>query len=357
LKAGFTFIVDGKSVRLPRNPLVAFFKFGIIFGSKDFKTYLALTRGVRFMANQIRTTVLLAVMTALILWVGQLLGGRQGMIIALIFAAGMNFFSYWYSDKLVLKMYRAAEATPEQAPELYEIVRQLTRSAGLPMPKLYVIPKQAPNAFATGRNPEHAVVAVTEGLLKIMDRDEVRGVVAHELAHVKNRDILIGSIAATMAGAIMLLATMARWSAIFGGIGSNDDEGGGAGIIGLIVMSVIAPMAAMIIQMAISRSREYLADATGASFAGHPEGLARALEKLGAYSKRLPMDANPSTAHMFIVNPLSGKSLMNLFSTHPPLEERIARLRGSRPSSGEKFQSGGDNREARARAAWDRLSE
>jgi heat shock protein HtpX len=313
-------------------------------------------KGARCMGNQIRTTILLAVMTALIVWVGQLLGGRQGMIIALIFAAGMNFFSYWYSDKLVLKMYRAREVTPEQEPELYETVQRLTQRAGLPMPKLYVIPQQAPNAFATGRNPAHAVVAVTEGLLSIMADDEVAGVLAHELAHVKNRDILIGSIAATMAGAIMVLASIARWSAIFGGAGSNDEEGGGTGFIGLIVMSIIAPMAAMVIQMAISRSREYLADATGASFVGNPEGLARALEKLGTYSKKLPMNANPSTAHMFIVNPLSGKSLMSLFSTHPPLEERIARLRGSRPSAGRKIDSGGDNRETRAKAAWDRLS-
>jgi len=294
-------------------------------------------------------------MTALILWVGQLLGGRQGMIIALIFAAGMNFFSYWYSDKLVLKMYRASEATPNQAPELYGMVQQLTQQAGLPMPKLYIIPQDAPNAFATGRNPEHAVVAVTQGLLNIMDRDEVIGVLAHELAHVKNRDILIGSIAATMAGAIMMLAMMARWSAIFGG-GSHDEEGGGAGFIGLIVMSIIAPMAAMIVQMAISRSREYLADATGARFAGHPEGLAKALEKLGAHSKRLPMDANPSTAHMFIVNPLSGKSMMSLFSTHPPLEERIARLRGTRPPTpSQNNKSRDDTAQARARSAWDRL--
>jgi len=279
------------------------------------------------------------------------------MIIALIFAAGMNFFSYWYSDKLVLKMYRASEVTPNQAPELYDMVQRLTQQAGLPMPKLFVIPQQAPNAFATGRNPEHAAVAVTEGLLKIMARDEVMGVLAHELAHVKNRDILIGSIAATMAGAIMMLATMARFSAIFGG-GSRREEGGGAGFIGLIAMSIIAPMAAMIIQMAISRSREYLADATGARFAGHPEGLANALEKLGAYSKRLPMDANPSTAHMFIVNPLSGRSMMSLFSTHPPLEERIARLRGVRPPTrGNKSEPREDTGQARARAAWDRLSD
>jgi heat shock protein HtpX len=278
------------------------------------------------MGNQIRTTILLGALTALIVLIGRLLGGQQGMIIAFIFAAGMNFFSYWFSDKIVLKMYRAQEVTPQQAPEIYDMVRELARRAQLPMPKVYVIPQEAPNAFATGRNPQHAVVAVTEGLVQLMSREEVMGVLAHEMAHVKNRDILIGSIAATMAGAIMILGTMARWAAIFGGGSSNDDEGGG-GIIGLLVMAIIAPLAAMIIQMAISRSREYLADATGAAFAGHPEGLARALEKLGQYSKRLPMHANPSTAHMFIVNPLSGRSLMSLFSTHPPLEKRIERLR------------------------------
>jgi heat shock protein HtpX len=309
------------------------------------------------MGNQIRTTILLAVLTALILWIGQVLGGRQGMIIALIFAAGMNFFSYWYSDKLVLRMYRAREVTINQAPQLYEIVQRLTQQAGLPMPKLYIIPQEAPNAFATGRNPEHAVVAVTEGLVKIMERDEITGVLAHELAHVKNRDILIGSVAATMAGAIMMLATMARWSAIFGGFGGRDDQGGGGSFIGLIVMSIIGPIAAMIIQMAISRSREYLADSTGAGFAGQPEGLAKALEKLGAYSKRLPMNASPATAHMFIVNPLSGRSMLNLFSTHPPLEERIARLRGTQPpSSQRKTESSTDTKEARAKAEWDRLA-
>ena len=307
------------------------------------------------MRNQIRTTILLAVMTALIIWVGQLLGGRQGMVIAFVLAAGMNFFSYWFSDKLVLKMYRASEIAPGQSPRLYETVQRLTQRAGLPMPKLYVIPQSTPNAFATGRNPDHAVVAVTEGLVNLMDQREIEGVLAHELAHVKNRDILIGSIAATMAGAIMILASMARWSAIFGG-GSHDDEGGGAGIFGLIAMSIIAPMAAMIIQMAISRSREYLADATGASFAGNPEGLASALAKLGAYSKKLPMEANPSTAHMFIVNPLSGRSMMKWFSTHPPLEERIARLRGTPPPQKGNVESGEDRRAANARAAWDRLS-
>jgi len=309
------------------------------------------------MGNQIRTTILLAVMTGLILWIGQMLGGRQGMIIALVFAAGMNFFSYWYSDKLVLRMYRASEVSPAQAPELYDTVQSLARQAGLPMPRVFVIPQPTPNAFATGRNPQHAVVAVTKGLLKIMDRDELAGVLAHELAHVKNRDILIGSIAATMAGAVMLLASMARWSAIFGGIGGRDDDSGG-GIIGLIALSVLAPMAAMVIQMAISRSREYLADATGAGFAGSPTGLANALEKLGAYSKKLPMDANPATAHMFIVNPLAGRKLTNLFSTHPPLEERIARLRGIQPPSrGNKVEGGHDSMQERARAEWDRLSQ
>ena len=308
------------------------------------------------MGNKIRTTILLAVMTALIIWIGQIFGGRQGMIIALLFAAGLNFFSYWFSDKIVLKMYRAKEASPEQAPEVYEMVQTLSSHAGLPMPKLFVIPKEAPNAFATGRNPAHAVVAVTQGLLNIMDRDEVTGVLAHEMAHVKNRDILIGSIAATMAGAIMVLASMARFSAIFGGRGGGDSRGG-AGAIGLIAMSILAPFAAMIIQMAISRSREYLADSTGAGFAGNPEGLARALEKLGRYSKKIPMDANPSTAHMFIVNPLSGRSLMSLFSTHPPLEERIARLRGYPGQKGRVAKSGEDHRLAEGKAFWDRLSE
>ena len=310
------------------------------------------------MGNQIRTTVLLAAMTALIVLAGNLLGGQQGMIMAFIIAAGMNFFSYWFSDKIVLKMYRAQEVTDQQAPEVYDMVRELARRAQLPMPKVYIIPQEAPNAFATGRNPQHAVVAVTRGLLQLMSREEVMGVLAHELAHIKNRDILIGSIAATMAGAIMILASMARWFAFFGGGRSDDDDGGG--IIGLIAMTILAPIAAMIIQMAISRSREYLADATGAGFAGHPEGLARALEKLGQYSKRLPMRAGDSatsaTAHMFIVNPFSGRSLRSLFSTHPPVEERIARLRGN-PSVKPDVDSKTDRREANAREMWDRLSE
>jgi heat shock protein HtpX len=308
------------------------------------------------MGNQLKTTLLLAIMTAFIMIAGNLLGGRQGMIIALVIAAGMNFFSYWYSDKIVLKMVQAREATPQQAPELYEMVQTLARQAGLPMPKVYIIPKDAPNAFATGRNPDNAVVAVTRGLLTLMNRQEIMGVLAHELAHVKNRDILIGTIAATMAGAIMLLASMARWSAIFGGGHRDNNSGGGMGVIGMIAMSIIAPMAAMVIQMAVSRSREYLADATGARIAGSPEGLARALEKLGAYSRRIPMDASPATAHMFIVNPLSGKSLQRLFSTHPPVEERISRLLGVRPHGGPSGSpTGGNRQEVAGKAFWDKL--
>lgn len=308
------------------------------------------------MGNQIKTTLLLALMTALILWIGQFLGGRQGMMIALVLAAGMNFFSYWFSDKIVLAMYRAREVTSQENPELYEIVRSLCQRAGLPVPKIFIIPQETPNAFATGRNPDHAVVAVTAGLLKLMSRDEITGVLAHELAHVKNRDILIGSIAATMAGAVMMLANMARWSAFLGGGRSHDGENRMGGI-GLVVMSILAPLAAMLIQMAVSRSREYLADKTGAGFAGHPEGLARALEKLGAYSGRLPMQANPSTAHMFIVNPLSGSSFSSLFSTHPPLAERIARLRGfqSMPTNSDSGR-GNDRMQIEAKNTWDRLS-
>jgi heat shock protein HtpX len=310
------------------------------------------------MANQIRTTFLLALLTVLIVLVGRWLGGSQGMTIALVMAAAMNFASYWYSDKIVLRMYNAQEVGPNEAPELHSMVETLCRRAGLPMPKLYIIPQDAPNAFATGRDPDHAAVAVTEGLLKLMNREEAMGVLAHELAHVRNRDILIGSIAATMAGAIMLLANMARFSAMFGG-GRDREGGGGGGTLGLIVMSLVAPLAAMLIQMAISRSREFMADATGAAFAGTPEGLAAALQKLGSFSKQLPMDANPSTAHMFIVNPLSGSSLMSLFSTHPPLEERIARLRGGRgpaaqtPAAPAEFEN--PDAQARRREMWKRL--
>ena len=306
------------------------------------------------MGNQFRTVLLLTVLTLFVVWVGRLIGGQSGMIMAFVLAVGMNFFSYWFSDKIVLRMYRAQEVTAQQAPELYQMVATLAQRAQLPMPKVYIIPKDTPNAFATGRNPDNAVVAVTQGLLDRMNRDEVMGVLAHELAHVNNRDILIGSIAATMAGAIMILASMARWAAIFGGGHSNDEEGGMGGL-GLIVMSILAPIGAVIIQMGISRSREYLADATGARYAGGSQGLASALEKLGAYSKQLPMDASPATAHMFIVNPLSGGSLMSLFSTHPPLEQRIARLRGTEPTKPPTPTV--DSPQDRGRAFWDNLNQ
>jgi heat shock protein HtpX len=228
-------------------------------------------------------------------------------------------------------MYRAQEVTEAEAPELYHMVKNLAMKASLPMPRVYIIPEDTPNAFATGRNEQHAVVAVTEGILRILNRDELEGVIAHELTHIKNRDILIGSIAATLAGAIVMLANMAQWAAIFGGVSRDDDEGGG-GILGLIAMAILAPIAATIIQMAVSRSREYMADDGGARVSGNPYGLAGALEKLSRASQAVPMDANPSTAHMFIVNPLTGRSLMSLFSTHPPIEERIARLRSMRIS-------------------------
>jgi len=312
------------------------------------------------MGNTLRTTLLLAMLTVFLVWIGNLLGGSQGMIIAFVLAMAMNAFSYWYSDKIVLRMYRAREVTPSEAPDLYGIVRNLATNAGLPMPRLYIIPNDSPNAFATGRNPDHAVVAVTEGLLRIMNRDELSGVLAHELAHVGNRDILIGSIAATLAGAVMILANMARWAAIFGG-GSRDDNQGGVGGLGLIVMSILAPIGAFLIQTAISRSREYQADATGSKFAGQPEGLASALNKMGQYSKQLPMEASPITAHMFIVNPLRGRGMMSLFSTHPPLEDRIARLLGRRNSGSitspdHNPRSAPRSKEQAAEDFWTRLS-
>lgn len=281
------------------------------------------------MGNQFRTLLLLTALTLLIVFLGKLLGGSQGMLIALIFALVMNFGTYWFSDKIVLRMYGAQTVGEHEAPELYRMVRELAMQAGLPMPKVAIIPSETPNAFATGRNPDNAVVAVTEGILRLLSANELRGVLAHELAHIKNRDILVGTVAASLAGAIMFIADMLRWGALFGGFRSGDDEeGGGVGLLGAIVLSIVAPLAAMLIQMAISRSREYLADETGAMIARNPLGLAGALEKLAIASQRLPMvEAKPATAHLFIVNPLSGGALLNLFSTHPPIEERIRRLR------------------------------
>jgi heat shock protein HtpX len=309
------------------------------------------------MANQFKTTVLLTLMTVFIMVVGRILGGQQGMVIALVLAGAMNFFSYWFSDKMVLRMYQAEEVSPSRAPDLYAMVEELAQRAGLPMPRIYIIPQDSPNAFATGRNPENAVVAVTRGLLTLMGREEIKGVLAHEIGHVKNRDILIGTIAATMAGAVMMLANMAKWSAMFGGFRGNNDEGEGGGIVGVIVTAIIAPIAAMLIQMAISRSREYLADSTAAQLTGNPEGLAGALEKLGMYSGRIPMQAEPATAHMFITNPLSGQSLMSLFSTHPPIEERVARLRHERPLRPSSGSSGSGGPRRSGDNFWDSLRE
>lgn len=282
------------------------------------------------MNNTVKTALLLGALTGLLMLIGGLIGGRGGVFIAFIFAMVLNFGSYWFSDKIVLKMYKAQEVSENSAPELYNIVRNLALKAGLPTPRIFIIPEETPNAFATGRNAKHAVVAVTEGIMRILNKEELEGVIAHELSHIQNKDMLISSIAATLAGAIVMLAHMAQWAAIFGG-GRSDDEDNGGGIIGLIAMAILAPLAATIIQMAISRSREYLADASGARITKNPYGLAAALEKLTKASKIIPMNANPSTAHLFIVNPLTGKSLLNIFSTHPPLEERISRLRSMKP--------------------------
>ncbi len=280
--------------------------------------------------NGFRTTILLAALTALVVWIGQMVGGPNGAVLALLFAGAMNFFSYWFSDKIVLKMYGAQEIAANDDPELYGLVQELAGRGGLPMPKVYIIPEDTPNAFATGRNPEHAAVAVTQGIRRILTKRELAGVLGHELTHVKNRDILISSIAATLAGAITYLAHMAQWGMIFGGGRSRDDEGGGGGVFGLIFMMIVAPIAAMLIQMAVSRSREYMADAGGAKISGDPLALADALRKLHMGAQNIPLQVSDatanSTAHMFIVNPLSGGGLANLFSTHPAMEERIARL-------------------------------
>jgi len=279
--------------------------------------------------NGFRTTILLAVLTALVVWIGHIFGGPNGAVLALILAGGMNFFSYWFSDKIVLKMYGGQQITANDDPELYGLVQDLAGRAGLPMPKVYIIPEEAPNAFATGRNPEHAAVAVTHGIRRILNKRELAGVLGHELSHVKHRDILISSIAATLAGAISYLAHMAQWAAIFGG-GNRDREEGGSGILSLLFIIIVAPVAAMLIQMAVSRSREYMADAGGAKVTGDPLALASALRKLHMGAQNIPLQVSDatanSTAHMFIVNPLSAGGLANLFSTHPAMEERIARL-------------------------------
>ncbi|WP_136523290.1 zinc metalloprotease HtpX [Geomonas ferrireducens] len=273
--------------------------------------------------NRFKTAVLLTTLTLIMVALGSAIGGRGGMYLAFFMACVMNLFSYWFSDKIVLRMYGAQEITESENPAFYGMVRRLALQGGLPMPKVYIIPSESPNAFATGRNPEHAAVAATEGILRILTPEELEGVMAHELSHVANRDILISTIAATIAGAISMLANMVQWAAIFGSR-SDDDEGGGWGGLAL---AIIAPIAAMLIQLAVSRSREYLADESGARLCGRPRALANALRKLDQASHVLPMqEARPATAHMFIVNPLSAGALMRLFSTHPPMEERIARL-------------------------------
>lgn len=283
------------------------------------------------MTNQLKTGILLGLLTALILLFGNLLGGQGGLMIAFVLAIAMNVGSYWFSDRIVLSMYKAREVSPGDAPALHRMVDELSARAGIPKPRVFIIPQEAPNAFATGRNPEHGVVAVTEGIMRLLSPEELRGVIAHELGHIKNRDILVQSVAGVLGGAIVAVANMLQWGAIFGMGGGDDEEGGGAGIAGALLMAILAPIASMLIQMAISRSREYLADDTGAALANDPGALAGALEKLGAWSGRIPMrGGNQATAHMFIVNPFSGSNLASLFSTHPPMEKRIARLRGMR---------------------------
>ena len=282
--------------------------------------------------NTLKVGVLLVALTALFIFVGDAIGGRSGAMIAFALALVMNLISYWFSDKIVLSMYGARPLSPADAPELYRMTERLAERAGIPMPRLYVVPGPQPNAFATGRNPAHSAVAVTEGLVSLLNRDEVEGVIAHEIAHIKHRDTLTMTVVATIAGAVMLLADMARWAMIFGGARSEDREGGNP-LVFLLVL-IVAPIAAMLIQLAISRAREYEADATGARLAGSPDGLANALRKLEQASRMIPMEASPSTAHLFIVNPLRGMggAVMSLFMTHPPIEERIRRLQQMRGS-------------------------
>ncbi|MGC1534655.1 MAG: zinc metalloprotease HtpX [Candidatus Sulfotelmatobacter sp.] len=280
------------------------------------------------MGNTFKTAFLLTALTLLLMFIGEHFGGQNGMLLALAFAAVMNFVAYFFSDKIALSMYRAQPVTREQLPRAYEIVERLTQKIGIPMPKIYVIPTESPNAFATGRNPSHASVAVTHGILGLLTDEELEGVLAHELGHVNNRDILISSVAATIAGAITMLASIGRFAMIFGGMGGGggrDRRGGG---LSALFMLIVAPIAASLIQLAVSRSREYQADATGAHFTGNPYALASALQKLDAYSRRMPMQATPSTAHLFIIQPLLGVNFGNLFSTHPPIAKRIERLTG-----------------------------
>ncbi len=278
--------------------------------------------------NALRTTLLLAGLTALLVFVGRALGGTTGMAVALVFAAVMNIASYWYSDKLVLSMYRARAVGPEESPKLYSVVEELAKRGNIPLPRVYIVNSETPNAFATGRNPQHAAVAVTTGLLRLMDREELAGVLGHELSHVRHRDTLVSAIAATLAGAIAMLASMAQWGFLFG-FGRGDDRDEGGGLLGMLAMMFLAPLAASLIQFAVSRSREFGADEGGAQLTGNPLALASALRKLETANRQVPMqaaDAHPATAHMFIVNPLNAQKLVRLFSTHPPTAERIRRL-------------------------------
>src|SRR5213593_4207203 len=278
------------------------------------------------MSNALKTTLLLGLLTGLLMWVGQLVGGMQGMTLMLVFAIVMNLGSYWFSDRIVLAAYGARALSEQDAPDLFRVVRELAVGAHMPMPRVYSIPSESPNAFATGRSPEHAAVAVTEGIMRLLTVDELRGVLAHELSHVRNRDTLISAVAATLAGVIMMVARMAYWAALFGGVRRDEREEGG-GALGFLAMIIVAPIAATLIQLAISRAREYEADASGARILHKPEELASALEKIGAVSGRIPLSAGPATAHLWIVSPLRGDRLANLFGTHPPIEERIRRLR------------------------------
>ena len=276
--------------------------------------------------NTLKTTFFLAVLSVLFIFIGSVVGGQNGATMALIMAGVMNIGAYWFSDKIVLAMYRARQITEKESPELFSVVRELTMRSSLPMPKVYIMENPAPNAFATGRNPEHSAVAVTTGILSLLSRDELAGVVAHELAHIKNRDILISTVAATIAGAISYISHMASWGLMFGGGRRDSEDRNPFGSVIAIAVMILAPIAAMLIQMAISRSREYRADESGAAICGNPLSLAGALKKLHAGTRRIPMEANPATAHMFIVSPLTGGGMLSLFSTHPPIEERIARL-------------------------------